>query len=623
MAFVSFGVALSRAASAGAWRGDLPAVRDLGLVSVGLGGGVSTVVGQALSVLPVGNRLFRSAIGAALALAIAAYFVYRAACFVIARAASADRTPSRLGAPLAAIAALTAALSPAWQREGTAGGGAMIATALVWGTIWYALSIADEVDLRGRIFVGVLVGATVAESPPAAVSAAIAAFLILRAPGTRHRAWRFAEVLARRLRLWGKTAFAAPESAPADVSLVPRARAIAWIAAAALVAALVLSAPVWLRPLAPRAFADLGRFLSTAGIAGAPTNDAPQAAIGAWAREVGVLSLLVAAAGTIAAATHPRVRAAALGLAACVAFDALLPGRGLTFLSTDPLAPVRCIALGALAVGSAFGVGMLAARLASATFPLARLAAALVVFFHLTLVALTSEEAALFTDRNAQTAAEVWTDEALGRLPPNSAVIARSPALAWRFWAARVTRGERPDVLVIPAPFLTRGRVLESVLANERAASTLLRDVVLTGAPSELGLSTLADARPLYVQLFPAWPQRLSRHLRLDGTWLAYAAQPLGPSDRKLALGSTIAPLARLTVAVNETDDADPSTRAIAADQMRDQATLLMMLGEAEAAQTFLQAISTMTREKHAIVAAPPKTAADLRNRPAGAARDR
>src|SRR5437764_816285 len=71
-----FGLALLRAAPTGQWRDDLPAVRDLGLVAVGVGGGVSTLVTQALSLVPLGSRSFRAAFGAALALALAARLLY-------------------------------------------------------------------------------------------------------------------------------------------------------------------------------------------------------------------------------------------------------------------------------------------------------------------------------------------------------------------------------------------------------------------------------------------------------------------------------------------------------------------------------------------------------------------
>ncbi|MEO7328759.1 MAG: hypothetical protein ABI193_09290, partial [Minicystis sp.] len=42
-----FGLAVLRAAPTSQWRDDLPAVRDLGLVAVGVGGGLSTRVTQA------------------------------------------------------------------------------------------------------------------------------------------------------------------------------------------------------------------------------------------------------------------------------------------------------------------------------------------------------------------------------------------------------------------------------------------------------------------------------------------------------------------------------------------------------------------------------------------------
>ncbi len=54
--WIPFAVAMSRAASAGQWRDDLPAVRDLGLVAIGVGGGLSTLVTQALSLMPLGPR---------------------------------------------------------------------------------------------------------------------------------------------------------------------------------------------------------------------------------------------------------------------------------------------------------------------------------------------------------------------------------------------------------------------------------------------------------------------------------------------------------------------------------------------------------------------------------------
>jgi hypothetical protein len=150
-------------------------------------------------------------------------------------------------------------------------------------------------------------------------------------------------------------------------------------------------------------------------------------------------------------------------------------------------------------MGSALGVFEVTSRLLRAKVPMARSGAVLVVVFHLTLIALTSEEAGFAADRSEQLAAEVWADEALGRLEPRSAILVRSPALAFRLWAARLTRGERPDVVVIPVPLLDRGNVASSLLAEERALEPLLRSFALTGAPNEFALSKAADVRPLHV----------------------------------------------------------------------------------------------------------------------------
>ena len=161
-----FGLALLRAAPTAQWRDDLPAVRDLGLVAVGIGGGVSTLLTQALSLVPLGSRSFRAAFGAALALALAARLFHelcRRLLLAVAEASAARPAPAgnppRLPGVLATIATLTAALSPTWQREGTVGGGAMLAVALSFAALTLALipaqlPTAQKKDSQGICFIG-------------------------------------------------------------------------------------------------------------------------------------------------------------------------------------------------------------------------------------------------------------------------------------------------------------------------------------------------------------------------------------------------------------------------------------------------------------------------------------
>lgn len=576
-AALPFGLALGRAASAGQWRDDLPAVRDLGLVAVGVSGSLSTFVSQALSLLPLGPRTFRAALGSALALSAASFLLYWIGRRLLARAGA----PGRLASVLAAIASLTAALSPSWQREGTVGGGAMLATAAVLATLAAGIAALEAAQqhtpptARAFLGIGALLGATFAESPPAGL-AAVAGLALL--------------FLHRAIPL-GRAARAASEArAPA---LPPRRVLVLAAVAAAVVAALFL-APLALRPAAPRAFTDIGRALSASSVAAFDVASARTTALAAWTREISVVSLGIAAAGAVIALLRARTRELLLPFVAVLALDTLMPARVASALSADPLTSYRALALASIALCSALGVAAIARALLERRVPMAKSGAVLLVVFHVTLVALTSEEAGYTADRSEQLAAEVWVDEALGRLEPRAAILVRSPAMAWRLWAARVTRGERPDVIVVPVPLLNRGRVAATLLANERALAPLLRDFAMTGEPTEFSLSTLADARPLHVELDRRWSKRIVSHLVIDGLWLEYAPQPLGPSDRKLAATGQAAPLRRVLTAANAGAVADASTSSVVAEALIGQSSVLMSLGEHDAAQALYDRASAL-----------------------------
>jgi hypothetical protein len=563
--WLPFGIALSRAASAAQWRDDLPAVRDLGLVAVGFGGGLSTVVTQALALVPLGPRTFRAALGSVIALAIAAHLLYGIVRRALAVGSSAHPPSPRLGAALAAIATLTAALSPTWQREATVGGGAMIATTVVLAAMVMVLRLVErphEDVQRPVLGLGVLAGLALAESPPAALAIVTMTFMLLAATAITKTGLR-------------------PASLPA-----PRLLVLAVFFAVGVAA--LLSAPLALRPFAPRTWVDIGRTLSASSLSALDTAGARTTALAAWIREVGFVSLCIAGFGAVVALRSSRLRALVAPFLALVVLDTLLPARAAGVLSADPLTALRSLAIAGIALASAVGVYEVVGRILRARFPLARATAVLVVVFHLTLVALTSEEAGFATDRSEQFAAEAWGDEALGMLPPRSAILVRSPAMAWRLWAARLTRGERPDVVVIPIPLLDRGRVARSLVATDRALEPLLTDFALTGQPSEFALSHLADLRPLHVEFDPAWSRRLVSHLRLDGLWLEFAPQPLGPSDRRQSSTAAVTPMKRVLGAITAAIIPESPTAAVVASTLRADANVLNALGERDAADLVL-----------------------------------
>ncbi len=324
------------------------------------------------------------------------------------------------------------------------------------------------------------------------------------------------------------------------------------------------------------------------------TASARTTALSAWTHEVGVASLAIAAFGASAALLRGKTRALIAPFLAWIVLDTLLPARAAGVLSADPLTALRSLAVTAIAVGSALGVHTATTRLLDSKIAMSRAAATLVVVFHLTLVALTSEEAGFAADRSEQFATESWTDEAFGRLEPRSAVLVRSPAIAWRLWAARILRGERPDVVVIPVHLLDKGRVASSLVAADRGLEPLLRDFALTHEPSEFSLSKLADVRPLHVEFDAAWRPRLSTHLLVSGLWLKHAPQPLGPSDRKSSVPLSEVPLRRVLTSIAATTLPDAPTSAVVQSTLRAHATVLGSLGDRDSADGFLGKIDEL-----------------------------
>lgn len=566
-----FVAAVSRAASAGQWRDDVSAVRDIGLVGLGLGGGLTTAFTQMASLLPLGSLTYRAALVSCVALLVATRVLYGLSRGAL-RALDADGAEHATGAPgwlapvLAAVATSIAGLSPAWQREATVGGGAMVATALALGTLALAIRVgyAREPGLgRGRhvVFMGLAFGALVAESLTGALSTGVAIVAMVAV----HRV-----VQGKKGRL-----------------LAPR-RSLQLALAAASVAALLLMAPAMIRPLAPHVWLDLGHHASASALSGLDAAASRSTALSAWLSEIGLVCVAGAGFGVAAASLRRAGRWLVAPLCIFLVADVLFPARTAALIADDVLTPVRLLALGSLSLLSAVGVFAVVGALARMRLPTARPAAVLLVMFHVMLVALTSEESKRSADRSVQFAAEEWTDVAVGELRPASTILVRDPALAFRAWASRVTRGERPDVLVVPSTLLGRGRLTADLAARERAIEPVIRSYALTGAPGEFELSRLADVRPVLIEHQPGWPKRIVKHLTIDGMWLDYAPQPLGKSDRKELHEASLGPLSRLLVVLEEPGRWDPASSKVVADALRRQARVLIDLGDRRLAGEFL-----------------------------------
>lgn len=574
--FVPLVVTLLRSAETSDFRDDIPAVTGLGLVPLGTEGWLSLVGSQASSLLPLGGRWLRAASLGAVAVAIASALLYTRTRRLLD---ASERTPY-LSPPLALAAALTATLSPTFQLEGTVIGGAAVATAAALAALSATLRLPSA-DHRTSFGVGVLLGLTAIESHMAAL--AVLAGIV-------------AHGLVRRQRVEGR-AFALFGAGAFSVCLFP----ITGLA---------------LRALAPGAWLDLGFGLRESSLFAADTSALRVTAFSAWLADVGVIPFGLAVGGlAIALLRHPT-RAAAAVLFALLLVDLAFPASRIGVLTQDPFGTTRLLAVSALAVGAALGVHAAALALYRARVPFATPAAVLLVVFDFTLVFVGAEASAAATERRASVAQEIWTDEALASLPPRGILLARSEAIAFRLWAAQLVRGERPDVVVVPRTLLERGGLRRRLLESEPALAPLLRDIALGGRPGEYALTTLADARPLFVELDQTFEPRLNEHIVPQSFFLRFRPHPVGRSDRSAALARAENRLGRVSAAVEPGDGADPAaaTRSVLLSTLRQRAIFLAARGDHETAAATVSAIRRLAPQDE--VAA--RLTAELAKRRAG-----
>ena len=550
-----FVVAVMRAADAPQWRDDLAIARAVGLASTP-GSGLVTTLGLSVArLLPLGPLTYRGALLSAAALAVVAWLVFR-----LSRRILDDVIEGPVLSPvLAAIAALIAGLSPALQREATVAGGATVAAALGLGALTL---VAERRGGPAGLMVGALLAALAIESPPTFVVTAVALF---------------ARVVLDR------------ERAPR------RQVAFAFAGAVAVLGMIVL--PFLVRPSAHGTFMDLGVATSPRELVALDVVELRARGISAWMTDIGPVALALTALGALAAILRRWAWPAVLPLAALVTSDLLVPARTAGVLSADACGGVRAMSVVAAAVLAAIGVQAVVTTLLASRLPFARAAAALLVVLDLALAAVAAEESSLSADRVDIRGADAWTTAAMERLPAGALVLVRDDSTTWRALSARLAAGIRPDVMLVPLPLLTRGRLAAALLAEEPALAPLLRDLSANGAPSEYALSSLADVRPLYVELDPTWDRRLAAHLVPEKMWLRYAPQPLAASDRRLTQNDDGPSLARVVAAADRRDSPDIATLEVLAAHIREQAQAAATVGDREAVRSALERLSSLHRE--------------------------
>jgi hypothetical protein len=521
------------------WNDDLGIVRDLGFVRVGFEGAASTLLAQLLALLPIGGRFLRLSLLGVLALAFASRLLFESVRALLDRRRLAPLHPL-----LALLASSLWALGPAVLDEATHAGGAFVAVALVLLVLRLLPAAFEAGDPRALVATGLAAGAASAECH--AVGASLALVLSGTALAWSERSWRRH---AGHLFTSFGFAFALLSSLcwvwPASAPVLP--------APDALVPALETGARAALRR-AGESFAHAGADLGWVPVALAGAGAALAAWRGASLRGAFLPWLLLGASGLVAA-----------------------------FAPSSPAAPAFGTIAASLALAAFFPVALARAveMLWGSRLPFGRHAAVLTLTFAGTLVLSRADRALL--ERPSPAAVEAWTEAALGGLPPRSLLLVQTPALAQRLLASRVLAGTRPDVVIVPEPFITTGSIGRELSRNEPSLAPLLRQLYVNGSGDEYSLSRLADERPVLVELDRAWDRRVLEHLRPAGLWFDFSAPALGPSERRVAAARVRAAVRRSIELSGGKAALDGGTRRALADALGAQALALATLDRAAA----------------------------------------
>lgn len=216
--------------------------------------------------------------------------------------------------------------------------------------------------------------------------------------------------------------------------------------------------------------------------------------------QLGASVVVLALAGVYAALRAPRLRAVG-ALWLLIAGPALLvrPWLGPVRGNPDSMAYLLAGYAG-IAVLAALGVGAVLARVRAVQLehPLARAAvlagAALAAAAH---AAAEAPRASLASFA----ATDPFDDARLRALPPRSVLVATAPQTVFRHVDVMATERVRPDVVLVPLPFLRYPGVADTLVARAPDVAKLVAGYLTKDALDQRMLVPLAERRPVLVEL--------------------------------------------------------------------------------------------------------------------------
>jgi hypothetical protein len=512
------------------WSEDLAVIRSVGLMQVGGEGVISSALSAGLTTLPVGSLLLRLLFLNPVLIGFGSWLVFELTLRLFGPNQR-DWAP-----PLLSLgAAWSIGLSPSWQQAANTVGSPLVGACLVLMGLWLLCRASSAPDAALPTFAfPALIGLVLCESRWAAAPLGFALLLL----GMGH-------------------------------GRLPRlAEALRGVTTCALVVAVGLL-PSLLEPLGGADSWRLGLDLDL---------PASTASLRPLSQDVDVYPLVGALLASGWLFLSERGRGHALPLVVVALGAALCDG------------PVnRLVLVSICGVLSARGMGALLVWLRSSTLPFKRASVRLAVLFQLSSLLLIAEGGHQRIKRQLVSATREWSEEAFEQLPAHSLLLVHSPQAAWRLWAARLTNGLRPDVVVVPSVLLSHGALAEQLLQLEPKLHRLIRDVAAEGVVTEYALSELADTRPLRVEYDPSWNNRTLEHLSGDGLWFRFAPHALGRSDRAASIEDVKVTGSRLRRAAIRRYGRDPTTLDRVQQDMMQHVVVAAVLGETKVASKLLR----------------------------------
>ncbi len=94
-------------------------------------------------------------------------------------------------------------------------------------------------------------------------------------------------------------------------------------------------------------------------------------------------------------------------------------------------------------------------------------------------------------------------------LPQGAVLLAYAPSTVFRFWGAEASERLRPDVTLVPMPFLAYPGMVDALVHRDPDLAPLLRSVLLEGDLRLPALQSLANSRPVLLELDVRVPHAL------------------------------------------------------------------------------------------------------------------